>query len=365
MYELSHIDLDLELSSPVHGNEENNLAMSPMSPSSSQADMIFGSTKVNRNSSTPYTDATQTKKQSPHHIKRPMNAFMVFSHMERKKIIEQQPDIHNAEVSKALGRKWKDLMDEEREPYIQEAERLRLLHMRQYPDYKYQPRKRASKPKSPISSENKITKSPSPRKSPHQKLFSRVKSDGEFTGLIGTFGGSSFVNSSRVKFSPSKKCALANVDHNRLNLRLTIDSKFKARLRQSQEAQQLQPMSNLAEAAMEIEQQNQPAVKPQPSLVVQYCPSSPLNPPSSPMSSTSIISSPEYASASLYDESNVIRTKFCLDSEAPSTMANLDKLEDLSELLQIPPSEFAFDLGDLFGNADQDSSGSILGTLAH
>lgn len=68
MYELSHIDLDLELSSPVHGNEENNLAMSPMSPmspSSLQADMIFGSTKVNRNSSTPYTDATQVR---PFHI---------------------------------------------------------------------------------------------------------------------------------------------------------------------------------------------------------------------------------------------------------------------------------------------------------
>ena len=74
-----------------------------------------------------------------------MNAFMVFSHIERKKIIEIQPDIHNAEVSKALGRRWKELNNEGKEPYVQEAERLRLLHMQEYPDYKYRPRKKPVK----------------------------------------------------------------------------------------------------------------------------------------------------------------------------------------------------------------------------
>ena len=93
----------------------------------------------------------QTKKHSPNHIKRPMNAFMVFSHIERKKIIEVQPDIHNAEVSKALGKRWKELTNVEKEPYIQEAERLRLLHMQEYPDYKYRPRK---KPMKSVNGEN-------------------------------------------------------------------------------------------------------------------------------------------------------------------------------------------------------------------
>jgi len=35
-----------------------------------------------------------------------------------------------------------ELSDEERLPYIEEADRLRQLHLQQYPDYKYRPRKK-------------------------------------------------------------------------------------------------------------------------------------------------------------------------------------------------------------------------------
>ena len=75
------------------------------------------------------------------HIKRPMNSFILWSQIERRKILSNQNQdslIHHAEISKMLGKRWKnDLTDKDRKPFILEAERLRLLHMKEYPDYKY------------------------------------------------------------------------------------------------------------------------------------------------------------------------------------------------------------------------------------
>ncbi|XP_041946403.1 transcription factor SOX-12 [Alosa sapidissima] len=156
-------------------------------------DEVFGHTPPNK-------DPNWCKTPSGH-IKRPMNAFMVWSQIERRKIMEQWPDMHNAEISKRLGKRWKMLPDYEKIPFIKEAERLRLKHMADYPDYKYRPRKK-SKSSTPVKIGEKV-----PTKGGKSSQRSNSFTSKGLKGKPSSSSSSSSSSRHKVNFSSNKfKC---------------------------------------------------------------------------------------------------------------------------------------------------------------
>ncbi|KAL7853465.1 hypothetical protein AOLI_G00203090 [Acnodon oligacanthus] len=73
-------------------------------------------------------------------VKRPMNAFMLWAMIHRPALSIANPKASNADISVQLGLEWSNLTDKQKMPYYEEAQRLKIRHMQEFPDWIYQPR---------------------------------------------------------------------------------------------------------------------------------------------------------------------------------------------------------------------------------
>ncbi|XP_010774345.1 protein capicua homolog [Notothenia coriiceps] len=77
------------------------------------------------------------RKREKDHIRRPMNAFMIFSKRHRALVHQRHPNQDNRTVSKILGEWWYALGPNEKQQYHDLAFQVKEAHFRAHPDWKW------------------------------------------------------------------------------------------------------------------------------------------------------------------------------------------------------------------------------------
>lgn len=75
--------------------------------------------------------------QAKDRIRRPMNAFMIFSKRHRGLVHQRHPNQDNRTVSKILGEWWYALKPEEKQKYHELALEVKEAHFKAHPDWKW------------------------------------------------------------------------------------------------------------------------------------------------------------------------------------------------------------------------------------
>uniref|UniRef100_A0A3B1KLX6 Transcription factor 7 like 1b n=1 Tax=Astyanax mexicanus TaxID=7994 RepID=A0A3B1KLX6_ASTMX len=96
------------------------------------------------------------------HIKKPLNAFMLYMKEMRAKVVAECTLKESAAINQILGRRWHSLSREEQAKYYELARKERQLHSQLYPGWsardnygKRKKRKRDNKPDSTVEARNK------------------------------------------------------------------------------------------------------------------------------------------------------------------------------------------------------------------
>ncbi|KAL8839793.1 MAG: hypothetical protein Q9170_001604 [Blastenia crenularia] len=74
-------------------------------------------------------------------VPRPRNAFILYRQHNQAHVVAQNPGLANPEISKVIGDHWRQSPPEVKAHWKNLAEEEKIRHQRQYPDYRYQPRR--------------------------------------------------------------------------------------------------------------------------------------------------------------------------------------------------------------------------------
>lgn len=75
--------------------------------------------------------------QNKDRIRRPMNAFMIFSKRHRALVHQRHPNQDNRTVSKILGEWWYALAADQKRKYHELASEVKEAHFKAHPEWKW------------------------------------------------------------------------------------------------------------------------------------------------------------------------------------------------------------------------------------
>ena len=129
-----------ESSSPCSTPEitiDENLPACSLSPISEPISELSCHASVEREESSTKPLQCGNNETPVNHIKRPMNAFLLFSQQYRRTFSVLYPDRHNREISTILGKHWREMKPKQKEPYKEKARELMRRTKELHPDFKY------------------------------------------------------------------------------------------------------------------------------------------------------------------------------------------------------------------------------------
>ncbi|KAK8038946.1 hypothetical protein PG993_007357 [Apiospora rasikravindrae] len=74
-------------------------------------------------------------------VPRPRNAFILYRQHYQAIVAAKNPGLANPDISKLIGEQWREQPEEVKNSWKRLAEEEKVRHQRQYPDYRYQPRR--------------------------------------------------------------------------------------------------------------------------------------------------------------------------------------------------------------------------------
>nr|CAG8515254.1 3758_t:CDS:2 [Entrophospora candida] len=95
---------------------------------------------------------SKRKKRSnkPKRTPRPPNAFILYRREKQSEVTAKNDKLTNADVSKVISKMWWKESEQERFRWEKTADHMKLLHMQEYPDYVYKPKKSINKKRKKI-----------------------------------------------------------------------------------------------------------------------------------------------------------------------------------------------------------------------